>query len=629
MCGIAGIVFKDKRPEYIKQVNAMIDLVRHRGPDDSGIEEGQKFIFGHRRLAILDLSIAGHQPMFYGGRYVISYNGEVYNYLELRRELQSQGYSFNSHTDTEVILAAYDYWGEKCVEKFNGMFAFGLYDIKEQCLFLARDRAGVKPIYYYRGINALYFFSEPKQVIIPKIVEAEPNDEAVYNYLAFQFSINHTTLFKGIYRLAPGTYAVYKKNSLSITRYWSPCQFTRTSNIGYAKAREQVLSLLEDAVRLRLRSDVPLGCYLSGGIDSSIISGIAAKHTDRINTFTFAFSGNSAVDEAEDAKIVSRRIGSAHEEIFLEEDEILNTWQAATYFMDYPQVGFSLIPQMRVPLQVEKQVKVILGGQGGDELFFGYGWYNALINKSLFTSIPNISLIRRLSLAATNVVNCRNGNFLSRARTLINQQRDHYESYFGIMSGFTCYGLINKKHQLPLKDYYYSILVNGEFTLEKLREFEYRFWLEAILQVEDRTSMASSVESRVPFMDHRLAELAFQLPSTYCLDGCTNKKILKDAFKDLLCMEILGKKMKQGYVAPIGQWLADKSVKEFTNCVLRNKKSFIYNYIAFPPKKFTYRQLWMLLSLEIWHKLFITREISVNYLNNKPGRKWEVVDMNN
>lgn len=604
MCGIAGVIFKDNLKDYVDVVTKMTSIIRHRGPDDNGVSAQRHCVLGHTRLSIIDTSAAGHQPMRYMDRYTITYNGEIYNYLELREELGKEGYVFSTHSDTEVILAAFDQWKEKCVDRFNGMFAFGIYDAVEDSLFLARDRAGVKPLYYYQNDNELYFCSEPKQLVFSNILAAKPNYGAISQYLAFQFSLGNSTFFESIYKLEPGSYATYKNNELKLAKYWDIDNIAANNNITEDDAKKKIRELLTDAVRLRLRSDVKVASYLSGGVDSSIISSVAAKLLTHIDTYTFTSKKHPRFDESVDAGLMANFIGSNHHEVELELSDILELWKKAVYHMDEPEVGYSLLPQMRISEEVAKDIKVILSGQGGDELFFGYGWYNQLIMDN-FNDIKEISFTDKLKIVFS-IATSGNYRFLF---NIFKAKGTLANNYFRIWKDYGCYDLIDPD---GLREELISKLGTSP-SLINIKKMEYKYWLRGLLHVEDRSSMAYGLESRVPLMDYRLAEFVFSLPPAYMINGTINKKIFIDSFRGIIHDRIASKKEKQGYASPINNWLKEKKVRDFIDKILGDDKSFIYEFVL---KKVAFgdlnpRQIWLLVSLELWHKIFIIREMQV------------------
>lgn len=604
MCGIAGIVFKHSNDKYEQYIHKMTDLVMHRGPDNGSVYVGDGFAFGHRRLSIIDTSDSANQPMVYRDKYVITYNGEIYNYLEIRKELEQKGYSFKTKSDTEVVLASYDRWKEECVNKFDGMFAFGIYDIANKKLFIARDRYGVKPLYFFYSDDEFYFFSEPKQVIISGIKGAIPNYEVIEQYLAFQFSLNNKTMFKDIYKIEPGYYGIYKDDKFSTNKYWSIDDISESDNVCYKDAENMINNLVINSVERHLIADVKVGSYLSSGIDSSVISTVAAKFIDKIDTYTFTSKKIPALDESTVAFKTSKKIGSNHHEIELEFSDVLNIWERAIYYMDEPEVGYSLIAQMAISEKVSRDLKVILGGQGGDELFSGYGWYNYIILNNLRYKFSDINLRTKFDIIISAFIN----RPLNKIKSFFSSKHNVQEDYFNMWVQNSCFDLVKNKKNLK-EQFLKKLGFDG--SIKSIRKFEFKYWLRGLLHVEDRSSMAFSLESRVPLIDNnQLVNYVFSIPTYFTLDGSTNKKIFKNAFKRDLVVDVFNNKNKKGYVCPINKWLIDPSVAAFIDNIFKNKESFIFNFIDrnILYTDLTERQKWLLVSLEIWHNIFVKKE---------------------
>lgn len=610
MCGISGIIYKNKnKKDYKLEVEKMNELIHHRGPDDNGIYISENFVFGHTRLSILDLSNAGHQPMVYNDRFVITYNGEVYNYLEIKDELVKLGYKFNSHSDTEVILLGYVLWKEKIVDKLNGMFAFAIYDIQENSCFIARDRTGVKPLYYYETDEELYFFSEPKQIIMSNILDAVPNDNSIKEYLSYQFILSDETFFKGIKKLLPGHFIKHQNGIKIMTKYWSLDNIEIDEKITYDEAKENIQHLVNDAIKLRLRSDVKVGCYLSGGIDSSIVSTISSKNLGKLNTYTFTSKNFPNQDESKVSKKTSEYINSNHHEIEIEFDKLLNLWKESVYYMDEPEVGYSLLPQMKISKEVSKNIKVILGGQGGDELFYGYGWHTQTAT-SLRNKLDDFTFIDKLKVIF-NVLNIQTlkQNLIWILTKIRMSSQNVAKEYFNFWKSN---GVFSYLKDQSIEDKFYKQL-NFDNKLLSIKKFEYKYWLQGLLHVEDRSSMYASLESRVPLLDYRIAEYVFKLSPSYMIDGILNKKILIDSFRTNLISDVADNKNKKGYASPIDAWFQNEEVKIFINKIIENKESYIYKFVHFDSRsKFNNRQLWMLISLELWYKIFICKEIKID-----------------
>ncbi len=601
MCGIAGVVFNNNLEFNIgDQISKMIQIVEHRGPDHQGILSGKDFCFGHARLSIIDRTVRGNQPMEYRNRFVISYNGEIYNYIELKEELTALGHIFITDTDTEVVLAAYSEWGVDCFEKFNGMFAIAIFDKKKSICILARDRVGEKPLYYHCKNGVLYFFSEIKQLILSGIMKPVVNDFAIKQYLAFQMTLDDQTLFKDIYKLEPGRYLEFDGKKIDINHFWNVEDAAKIKFTSDANASSQLKSALEHAVEIRLRSDVKVGAYLSSGIDSSIVASLAsAKSATPISTFTFSSPNNASIDEAPLAKLTAMKLGTDHHELKTHEDfDLLEVWRKCIYYLDEPVVGYSVIPQLMLSGKVSENIKVILGGQGGDELFYGYGWHTSLaFYEAIFSS--TLSVIEKCKIIWRNPK-------LFRKLILFELQNGFHrrkisEQYFSLWTRFSCFNLMKDK---SIKNYFIDRL--GSESLIGVRIFEFKYWLQALMQVEDRASMSCGLESRAPLLDKEVINIALSIPPILFIDGKKNKKLFISTFKNILSKKIIDKKVKQGYSTPFNQWFDHNGGREKILGAIKSSdfiKSHtnINNY-----QKITSRQMWMLGSLVLWHDIYFT-----------------------
>jgi asparagine synthase (glutamine-hydrolysing) len=594
MCGISGIYALGTTRNYLNDINLMNSMVAHRGPDNTGSWNNDFAYLGHTRLAIIDIDKKSNQPFKLNERYSIVFNGEIYNYLEIKQELESSGCVFSTTSDTEVLLCAYQTWREKVLCKLNGIFAFCIVDNLERTFFIARDRLGVKPLYYCLNKDGLYIFSEPKQVIYPDIIKAEPNNDAIYEYLAFQFPMKNKTFFKDIYILEPGFYGYYSdQNGLQLHSYWECGEFSATPDLTNHEYVDTIKNLFHDSVRLQLRSDVEIGCYLSGGIDSTIVSSLATTQKKHIKTFTFASCGK--YDESISAQKTATKIGSTHVQESLDNSwDFWNLWCYATYYMDEPRVGFSLIPQILISNKVREHIKVVLGGQGGDELFWGYGW-NTILALSPFSNIAGLNAKQGVLFKYLKSKNLK--QFLKKIYVLL-----RHKSYSDLWFTMGCFKLLNSTMRDKMKRLFPKIS-----TASDVQDFEIKNWLHALLHVEDRASMSMSVESRVPILDHRIVELAYNIPPPRSINGFTNKQILLDAFADYFDSV----NEKSGYAVPLNDWIKQEETSLNIENIINDKDSFIYTFIAYPIKiKLNLKQIWMLVSLEIWYKIFITKEIT-------------------
>ncbi len=625
MCGIAGIfnIDDDVKPQILKD---MAETINHRGPDASGEFIRGKTGVAHKRLSIIDIQ-SGQQPMWdKEHRYIIVFNGEIYNYLELRQELVQAGCALVTHSDTEVLLNLYIIHGPACLQRCIGMFAFAIYDIKEQTAFLAVDRFGIKPLYYIESKDGFLFASEIKALLKHPAVKAGVNSGAMYEYLTFQFFLYDRTLFHGIRKLEPGTFLIIKNGKIERKSIYWELKFDIDSHHTEDYFIEKLGFLLQDSVRLQLRSDVPVGAYLSGGLDSSAITCYASQLLGTpISTFTGGFKESDQYDESGYARIVSEAEKTLHHEVFPTAQDFVDIIGKLIYFMDQPAAGPGLFPQYFVSKMASQNVKVVLGGQGGDEIFGGYARYlvayleqclkSAIYEQheegrfvvTLGTIIPNLSLLKNYVPLIKNFWS--NGIFEpmdKRYFQLINRLKgnaklfspDFLKSYDESKSFETFAALFN---QPETKSYF-----------NKMTCFDMRTLLPALLQVEDRMSMAVSLESRVPLLDHRIVELVASMPPTLKFAEGKTKQVFRQVVKDRVPPAILNRKDKMGFPVPLSEWFKAGVVRDFVLDTLLSDKSKnrgllnqseITNYLE-QEKPFD-RGLWGALCLELWYQNFI------------------------
>ena len=629
MCGLAGFVYRDKSKKAEEKVlKEITDLLHHRGPDDEGYYLNQNIGLGHKRLSIIDLE-TGKQPIHNEDQNLwIIFNGEIYNYIELRSELVAKGHQFRTHSDTEVILHLYEQYGEKSLNLLNGMFAFVIWDKNKQELFAARDHFGIKPFYYYLDDNKFVFASEIKAILrYPGLEKTEPNTEAIHEYLSFQFCLGDHTLFKQINKLLPGEYIHISVRSWKIKKqtYWLP-DFTIDTHHTEDYYADKLLLLIEDAIRIQLRSDVPLGAHLSGGLDSTTVVCLASSILNRsIKTFSGGFKASTDYDETDYAKIVSRFAGTDYYEIFPTPNDFIEMIPKLIYYLDEPVAGPGLFPQYFVSKLAAQNVKVVLGGQGGDEIFGGYARYliaylEQCLKGAIFGTqeegkyvvtlesiIPNLNLLQNYQPLMQKFWG--DGLFEpmdQRYFRLINRSIDpaiYSDDFIATQNNHT---ILNKFKQI----------FNQPDTLSyfnKITHFDMKTLLPALLQVEDRTSMSVSLESRVPLLDYRIVELLSSMPPTMKFKGGKTKYILKKAIQNMIPVEISNRKDKKGFPVPLTEWYQGP-LKEFVKDILLSQKAQdrgIYNTprienLLTTEEKFG-RQIWGLLSLELWYKNFIDR----------------------
>jgi len=631
MCGIVGVINIDTTAGVDeKDLRSMADIISHRGPDDEGFYVDGNIGLGHKRLSIIDLK-TGHQPMCNEDETVwIVSNGEIYNYLELRQELTAKGHDFKTYSDTEVIIHLYEEYGTSCVDRLNGMFAFALWDKNKRRLFAARDRLGIKPFYYCSNERYFVFASEIKALLKYKYIPRLPNYEGISDYLVFQFCLGEKTLFQGIKKLLPGYYLVLEATSSqpNVSRYWD-LDFSIKDNLTEDYFSDSLLMLIEDAVRIQLRSDVPLGTHLSGGLDTSIVTCLAAKlYGSQVKSFTGGFKAGKEYDETNYAKLVARFANTDYFEVFPEASDLIVTLPNLIYYLDEPVAGPGVFPQYFVSKLASENVKVVLGGQGGDEVFGGYARYiiaylEQCIKGAIFETQEEGKYVVTLDSITPNLPILQNYTWLlqyfwsdglfeamdRRYFRLIdrtNAESDLFTDEFR--------GEINKEYS-PFEAFQQSFSrpdIASYFN--KMTCFDVKNLLPALLQIEDRTSMAVSLESRAPLLDHRIAELAASIPPQIKFRGGATKYILKEAVRNIIPREILVRKDKMGFPVPLSEWFHGE-LKDFVQSILLSEQAkarHIYKgeeveKVIQTERKFG-RQLWGLLCLELWFREFIDDE---------------------
>jgi len=601
MCGICG--FNWANNELLEK---MMDSMRHRGPDDSGIYLSDGLSLGHLRLSIIDLSSLGHQPMCNEDQSIwITYNGEIYNYLPLKTELEGLGHVFKSHSDTEVIIHSYEEWGYKCVEKFNGMWAFCIYDKKNGILFLSRDRFGIKPIYYLIDEDRFIFASE-----IPPIresgIKTQPNDKLIYDLLLYNIT-DHTdeTFHAPIRRLPKASYGIYdlKKRALSITTWWGPR--SRAEKIDYDVAVKKLRDILSDSIHLHLQSDVPVGTCLSGGLDSSTIACLieSSKKTE-IKTFSAVFPG-FGLDESRYIDTVSTTRQMSNFKTAPTAQGLKTDIYDFIRFQGEPVPGPSPYAHYCVMrLAKEHNVTVLLDGQGSDEILAGYNYFYGFYLRGLLSKFQIRAFMSGLFHLLTSP----------------QLRLDLYSLIFLLMPSSLRQQYFLKKSNLNKN---LSNKFSGDFagkfyscpTLKEALIFHLNYRLEHLLTWEDRNSMRFSRESRVPFLDFRITEFILGLPEEYIVALGYKKKILRDAMRGIVPDEILSRKDKIGFATPEEEWLKTTEMIELLDKLFLKNKPLCAEYINLEKtreiikqhingKKGHGRLLWRAIFLEVWLQKF-------------------------
>ena len=626
MCGLVGIVRHDGQPVEQPVLEAMGRRLSHRGPDDSGSYLAGPVGFHHQRLAIIDL-VTGHQPMTVG-ECTIVFNGEIYNYVELRDELARAGHRFSTSSDTEVIARLYLVHGEAAFARLNGIFALLIHDRAQRRLVAARDHLGVKPLYWWADERRRLYASEIKAFMAHPAFTAEADLLAVHEYLTFQFTLGDTTLFRGVRKLLPGHYQVVDLASGAVRteRYWEPrflADFDHTEQYFQSELRR----LLEDAARLQMRADVPVGAHLSGGLDSTIITMLASRHAaPPFHTFTGRFLDGPEFDEVRYARAVAESVRSEMHEVVCDAAGFVEHLPRLIYHLDEPAAGPGVYPQYMVSRLASQHVKVVLGGQGGDEIFGGYARYlvayleqalkGAIMETaeeaehvvSLRSIVPNLPALRAYTPMLRQF--WRAGLFEPMDRRYFRL----VDRLGGALSLFT--GDFRAGYQKDDLFGRFAAVFNHPDTrsyYNKMTHFDIATGLQALLHVEDRVSMAVSMETRVPLLDYRLVELVARMPPRLKFSGGELKYILRCAVRDVVPPVVMERKDKMGFPVPLHRWVSGEA-RDFVADTLLSRAARERG-IADPAeleKLMGYeqpfsRQSWGLLCLELWFRTFVDR----------------------
>ena len=627
MCGIAGKVAVSSSAAAVdaEVVRRMMSLIVHRGPDDDGIYIDRQAVLGHRRLSIIDLN-TGKQPISNeDGTVWVVYNGEIYNFPELRKQLLARGHTLKTHTDTEVIVHLYEDYGEQCVTLLRGMFAFALWDARKKKLLLARDRVGIKPLYYVQTRDSLLFASEIKAFRADPSVQLELNKQAIDTFLTFLYVPGSETLFRNVHKLDPGHYLVMEDGRVELSRYWD-LKFTAPESNGHFRdAVDALQEMLKQTVRDHMISDVPVGVLLSGGVDSTALLSFAVHETQKkVSSFTIGFEGQSFADERPYARLAAETFGSEHHEMTITAKDFMEFLPKYVWHMEEPVCEPPAVALYYVTKLASAHVKVLLSGEGGDEAFAGYQNYR------------NILWLERLRVIGQPWTGLAAGVFNS----------------LGHLGGLGRLQKYSPMLKMPLEDYYYGrtsgpssffnrnkgALYSSAFAQsvettsspKRIRELfshvadqpalnqmlyvDTKTWLPDDLLVKaDKISMANSLELRVPLLDHKVLEFAASLPVDYKVRGFTTKYILKEAFSGRIPKPILNRK-KTGFPVPVESWLRNE-LRDYTREVLLDSKTLgrgyfnqkaiegLLNPSARPAG--SSEQIFSLVTLELWHRQFL------------------------
>jgi len=626
MCGICGkLVFDSEEKVSAELVDRMMNVISHRGPDGQGKYLSGPVGLGHARLAIIDLS-TGDQPMTNeDGSIWLVYNGEIYNFQELRDALIRKGHTFRSTSDTEVIIHLYEEYGVECAKHLRGMFAFALWDSRQQALYLARDRVGIKPLYYANLGTAFVFGSEIKSILCDPAVKREVNHEAIHKFLTFLYLPGSDTLFKGIHKLDPGHYLFIKGGKIRGGQYWDLCFKPAENGKSVAETAEELRQFLGKTVKEHMISDVPVGVLLSGGVDSTAILSCAVQETSKkIATFTIGFGGEEFADERPYARMAAERFGTDHHEITITPQEFSNFLPSYVWHMEEPVCEAPAIALYYVSKLASQHVKVVLSGEGGDEAFGGYQNYRNLV---LFEQLKKIAGPFNGSLASlTGALGRANGSArLKKYAPLFKTPLPAYYysrvgspfSYLNSRRNEICTGdflrTYDHKAGIQIIDELFS-RVDRQPLLNQMLYVDTKTWLPDDLLVKaDKMTMANSLELRVPLLDHLVLEFAAALPARFKVRGTATKRILKAAFKDKIPSEIIHRR-KTGLPVPLKKWMRNE-LNGHVRDVLLNGRSLSRGYFRRDAIEHLLqlnqvdgalmKEVFSLLTLEMWHAEFV------------------------
>ncbi len=605
MCGICGIIRKGDNKDIIKKMN---DRIMHRGPDGEGYYIDGDVAFGHRRLSIIDLS-TGDQPIYNeDGSVVTVYNGEIYNYLELRSELESLGHEFKTKSDTEVLVHGYEEWHTDLPKHLRGMFAFAIYDKNRNEIFLARDNFGIKPLYYAKMNDSFMFASEIKSFLDVPDFKKEFNEEILETYLEFSFVPTNETFFKGVYRLDAGCSLLYKDEDIKINKYFK-LDF-KEDTMSFTDAVKNISDVMEDSVKRHLIADVEVGSFLSSGIDSSYIVSLAKPD----KTYTVGYE-NKKYDEINYAKDLANKLGIKNESKIIKKDEYLDAIPKIMYHLDEPTSDPAAISLYFVAKLASRDLKVVLSGEGADEFFGGYNYYREEVDYKFYNKIP-FCIRHVIGKVAGLFPEVRGFNFLVRRGEKLEN------SYIGVNRNFSekmARKVLRKNYELKAIDVTKDVY--NEFkdysNIDKMQAIDINFWLmKDILLKADRMTMASSIEGRVPFIDKEVFSVASKLPFDYKVTKENTKVALREAARKVIPTDAY-KKKKLGFPVPIREWIKDGEFREDIEKTINSDVANKYFNVKFLNKLFNehisgkkdnYRKIWTVYTFIKWYQVFFENE---------------------
>ena len=601
MCGFAGQYNFNHQPVIKEDIENMGYVITHRGPDYVGYHYNKEGLgICHRRLSIIDLTEEANQPMANEDESIwIVFNGEITNYIELKSKLESNGVAFRTKSDTEIIIKMYEWYGIECLKQLNGMFAFVLWDSKNKRFLAARDRIGIKPFYYTLQAKCIIFASEIKSILEHPSVTKEMNRTAINNYLNFDHQIDQQTWFQDIFSLDPGHYILIENEHIKFKKFWD-INFNVDYNRSFDSFVDELREITIDAVKMNWRSDVPVGAHLSGGIDSSSIVSIASAFNENIYTYSSAFDLGHAYDEREEIKIVSEKFKTLHHQFTVNESKLFEILPKIIWHLDEPTVGPAIIPMFYISQLIrETGIKVVNGGQGVDEMFAGYPTFFSLAARQIFESLKKKNHTPLLEYFYFTSYLKKSDYFkrkLKSASVIPSWLRSPY-----------------RYNTLDQVEHIHNATQGMDF-FEKYTYTRLKYYLPALLQQEDRLSMASSIESRVPLLDNRILDLSLQIPSYYKIRQGTTKFVFRAAMRGIVPEKILENKVKRGYPTPISVWFSNSLFTKMMEALdeknticqefidTRELKNILMMQKINPQSNFS-MPLWKFLVLKTWHEV--------------------------
>lgn len=631
MCGICGIISYSSDVRIDRAlVGKMCDRIVHRGPDAEGYHVNENMAFGMRRLKIIDLE-TGNQPIYNEDRTIgVVFNGEIYNFLGLKEELLQKGHTFYTSSDTEVLVHLYEELGVKLVDKLRGMFAFAIWDDKERKIFIARDRLGIKPLYYVHTPGYFAFASELKSILALPMVKKEIDFDATSDYFTFLYVPAPSSIFKGIRKLPPAHYMIVNGKELRIKQYWEVSYENKSTGGDENEYIERFIDILQDSVKYRLESDVPLGAFLSGGIDSSLVVAMMSRLSDRpVETFSIGYEGSGAYfDERKYSRIISERFNTNHHEFIIKPPNIEELLEKIVPQFDEPFADASAIPNYILSKETRKYVTVALSGLGGDELCGGYERYVGCLLAEKYRKIPSLLTEKMIPKVVGRLPDSKNGShFSERLKRFVNSANLPFlDRYFEIVGTFSekekgllfsqdVVDCITRPGNEIFKKFYSELSPNPDL-IDSMSFLDLNTYLvDDLLTLTDRMSMANSLEVRVPLIDHVLVEFFAAMPSRLKIKNYSKKYLLKKAAERLLPREVIYRK-KMGFSVPLVMWFREE-IRDYVKSILSESHLkelgfFNYPYVSsvlndhFSGKRNYDEKIWALINFVKWHQTYMS-----------------------